>query len=123
MSIRIIRSASRISIRWLRSFKYHPGASRRPSYFRRGLGFGLILVFVLLSSCSRPDRIVVGSKNFTEQVILGELLARGVQVRQQLHDFFAGSRVQIPGRLISQNDVGIIDQSPGDGNALLLAAR
>ena len=35
----------------------------------------LACMVVTLSSCSRADRIVVGSKNFTEQVILGELLA------------------------------------------------
>src|SRR5215475_6857020 len=35
----------------------------------------LVSVTATLSACSRADRIVVGSKNFTEQVILGELLA------------------------------------------------
>src|SRR6185436_7791848 len=34
---------------------------------------------VTLSACSKPDRIVVGSKNFTEQVILGELLAQQIE--------------------------------------------
>jgi osmoprotectant transport system permease protein len=45
--------------------------------------FSKLLVFaflaVTLSSCSNADRIVVGSKNFTEQVILGELLAQQVE--------------------------------------------
>jgi osmoprotectant transport system substrate-binding protein len=44
----------------------------------------LIRTFVLLialaaSSCALPDRIVVGSKNFTEQVILGELVAQEIE--------------------------------------------
>src|SRR5512138_3751968 len=34
----------------------------------------LVSVTATLFACSRADRIVVGSKNFTEQVILGELL-------------------------------------------------
>src|SRR5207248_2779302 len=32
----------------------------------------LLCLLLVVSSCSHPDRIVVGSKNFTEQVILGE---------------------------------------------------
>jgi len=51
----------------------------------------LLLVVVTASSCSSPERIVVGSKNFTEQVILGELLAQqieratGLQVDRRLN--------------------------------------
>jgi osmoprotectant transport system substrate-binding protein len=33
----------------------------------------------LLSGCSSKDKIIVGSKNFTEQVILGELLAQEIE--------------------------------------------
>jgi glycine betaine/choline ABC-type transport system substrate-binding protein len=36
---------------------------------------------LLLASCAAPARIVVGSKNFTEQVILGEILARHIERR------------------------------------------
>jgi osmoprotectant transport system permease protein len=39
----------------------------------------LVLIAAGLASCSRADRIVVGSKNFTEQVILGELLAQQIE--------------------------------------------
>jgi len=49
-------------------------------------------VMLLLSvGCGRPARIVVASKNFTEQVLLGELLAQqierrlGVQVERRLN--------------------------------------
>jgi osmoprotectant transport system substrate-binding protein len=38
---------------------------------------------MLLASCAAPPHIVVGSKNFTEQVILGEILAQ--QVERRLH--------------------------------------
>src|SRR5580700_959835 len=45
----------------------------------------LILVSVLLTACgpSREHRIVVGSKNFTEQLILGEMIAQ--QIESQTH--------------------------------------
>ena len=39
----------------------------------------LALMLVTLSSCSNTDRVVIGSKNFTEQVILGELLAQQIE--------------------------------------------
>ena len=43
------------------------------------------LVFLLLS-CSppRPDHPVIGAKNFTEQVILGELLAQEIEAKSGL---------------------------------------
>ena len=40
------------------------------------LGF---LTLALLCGCSREARIVVGSKNFTEQVLLGEILAQQIE--------------------------------------------
>jgi glycine betaine/choline ABC-type transport system substrate-binding protein len=47
-----------------------------------------IVVFIAaclaLCSCTRPDRIVIGSKNFTEQVILGELLAQEIELTTHL---------------------------------------
>lgn len=45
------------------------------------------LVFVLLlcgSACSSSDTIVLGSKNFTEQVILGELMAQQIEKETNL---------------------------------------
>lgn len=39
----------------------------------------LLAACVAAASCTHPDRIVVGSKNFTEQVILGELLAQEIE--------------------------------------------
>jgi hypothetical protein len=49
-------------------------------------------------------------------------LAHGVELRQALHNLVAGLGVEVAGRLVGQDDTGIIDQSPGDGDALLLAA-
>jgi glycine betaine/choline ABC-type transport system substrate-binding protein len=39
--------------------------------------------FLLLTSCSSKHRIIVGSKNFTEQVIIGEIIAQ--QIENRLH--------------------------------------
>jgi osmoprotectant transport system substrate-binding protein len=46
----------------------------------------LILAALLLSSCasSHSDRIVIGSKNFTESLILGELLAQQIEAHTHL---------------------------------------
>jgi osmoprotectant transport system substrate-binding protein len=53
----------------------------------RGIRFALILVAILfLPSCapSRRDRVVIGSKNFTESFILGELFAQQIENHTQL---------------------------------------
>ena len=57
---------------------------------RRSFLFGLILLLTWCVRCSQPQTIVVGSKNFTEQVILGELIAQlleveGVPVERRLN--------------------------------------
>ncbi len=46
----------------------------------------MLLLSLLCVSCSppRPDHPVIGSKNFTEQVILGELLAQEIEARSGL---------------------------------------
>lgn len=40
-----------------------------------------LLLTLLLAGCSSSPRLVVGSKNFTEQVILGELIAQHIERR------------------------------------------
>ena len=40
-----------------------------------------LIAIAVLASCSRSERIVVGSKNFTEQVLLGEILAQQIERR------------------------------------------
>jgi osmoprotectant transport system substrate-binding protein len=44
----------------------------------------IILVLPIISCERDADRIVVGSKNFTEQVILGELFAQAIEARTHL---------------------------------------
>jgi len=53
---------------------------------RRCIVLYLILIALPLSSCapSHSDRIVVGSKNFTESLILGELLAQQIEAHSRL---------------------------------------
>lgn len=53
---------------------------------RRWSSACLILAALLLSSCasSHSDRIVVGSKNFTESLILGELVAQQIEAHTHL---------------------------------------
>lgn len=48
--------------------------------------FIVAVVCALLTSCSppRPDHPVIGAKNFTEQVILGELLAQEIEAKSNL---------------------------------------
>src|ERR1700722_10621561 len=45
----------------------------------------IVLAFALLTACGPPreNRIVIGSKNFTEQLILGEIIAQ--QIESQTH--------------------------------------
>jgi glycine betaine/choline ABC-type transport system substrate-binding protein len=53
---------------------------------QRWTSVGLIFAALLLSSCapSHSDRIVIGSKNFTESLILGELLAQRIEAHTHL---------------------------------------
>ena len=50
------------------------------------LCMGIALIPLVLTSCGPPrsDRIVVGSKNFTEQLILGELIAQQIEAKTHL---------------------------------------
>ena len=52
----------------------------------RRVAFGLCSLLLLLTACSppRPDHPVIGAKNFTEQVVLGELLAQEIEAKSGL---------------------------------------
>jgi len=41
--------------------------------------FGTLLVLLAMAGCRSADRIVVGSKNFSEQVLLGEIVAQTIE--------------------------------------------
>jgi osmoprotectant transport system substrate-binding protein len=69
----------------------------------------ILLLIVLFAGCSSKPKIVVGSKNFTEQVILGEIIASqierrlGIQVERRLnlggtllaHDALKGGSIDL----------------------------
>jgi osmoprotectant transport system substrate-binding protein len=63
-------------------------ANRRPELARGKLARSLVplIASLLLAGCgsARRDRIVVGSKNFTEQLVLGELFAQHIAARTGL---------------------------------------
>lgn len=44
------------------------------------------VVFAIFSGCQRPaDTVIIGSKNFPEQALLGEILAQQIEARTHLH--------------------------------------
>jgi osmoprotectant transport system substrate-binding protein len=81
---------------------------------RRSTMYGFILSTALfLASCSpsHSDRIVVGSKNFTESFLLGELLAQQIEAHTQLK---VERRFYLAGTYICQQAIlaGRIDVYP-----------
>src|ERR1700704_334195 len=46
-----------------------------------------------------------------------------VDLQEELHDLPAGRRVEVAGRLVGNDQPGLVDQGTSDGDALLLAAR
>ena len=94
----------------------------KPDRHRRLYGFPercgiplclLLAALLLLSSCasSHSDRIVIGSKNFTESLILGELLAQQIEAHTHLK---VERRFYLAGTYICQQALlaGRIDMYP-----------
>ena len=81
--------------------------SRRRS--RRALPAALILISTL--GCSHARRLTVGSKNFTEQIILGEIIAQ--QLERRLHAEVV-RKLDLGGTLLAQQALrtGEIDLYP-----------
>ena len=74
--------------------------------------FFIVLFSVLLmTACGPPreDRIIIGSKNFTEQAILGELFAQQLEAKTSLHIerrfYLAGSFICHQGILAGRIDI------------------
>src|SRR3954469_17844028 len=85
---------------------------KRPQ--RRGLSWKIVVaVFACLccAACSRTNNIIVGSKNFTEQIILGEIAAQ--QIERKLH-LQVERRLGLGGTLLSHEALrkGQIDLYP-----------
>jgi osmoprotectant transport system substrate-binding protein len=71
----------------------------------------LLLAAALLSGCGARHHIVVGSKNFTEQLILGEIIAQHIEARMQQP---VERELDLGGTLLAQNALvaGDIDLYP-----------
>jgi osmoprotectant transport system substrate-binding protein len=85
----------------------------------------LLLTLLVLTACGPPrrDRIVVGSKNFTEQAVLGEIIAQQLARRTGL---FVERRFYLAGTYICQQAIlaGRIDIYPEyTGTALTAVLR
>ena len=106
-------------------------------HFARPVIFALTLA-LLVAGCSSENRIVIGSKNFTEQIILGELIAQhlerhtDLEVDRRLN--LGGTFVCHEGMLAGQLDIyveytgtalaAILKEPPsGDPEAVLAAVR
>lgn len=68
-------------------------------------------VAALLAGCGRRPAIVVGSKNFTEQLVLGEILAQQIERRLQVP---VGRKLNLGGTLLAHQALvkGSIDLYP-----------
>jgi osmoprotectant transport system substrate-binding protein len=73
----------------------------------------LLFCFLSLTACGPPrqDRIVIGSKNFTEQAVLGEIFAQRLEAKTKLH---VERRFYLAGTFICQQAMlsGRIDLYP-----------
>ncbi len=72
---------------------------------------GFLIAALALSACSRQKPIIVGSKNFTEQIVLGEIVAQHLEHR--LKDRIV-RRLDLGGTLLAHESVlgGEIDLYP-----------
>ncbi|HEV2718153.1 MAG TPA: glycine betaine ABC transporter substrate-binding protein [Terriglobales bacterium] len=89
----------------------------------------LALALTLVCCAPRKDRIVVGSKNFTEQLILGEIIAQQIEARTHLqverrfylagsyicHQAILGGRIDIYPEYTGTALTAILKQKP-EGN-------
>jgi len=82
----------------------------------------LVFLVVVLWSCSRDNGIVVGSKNFTEQLILGELAAQ--QIERKLH-VPVQRRLDLGGTMLAhealkKGDIGLYPEYTGTASSVVL---
>jgi glycine betaine/choline ABC-type transport system substrate-binding protein len=79
----------------------------------------------MLSACSQRDTIVVGSKNFTEQIVLGEIAAQ--QLERKLH-IRVERKLNLGGTLlahlaIERGDIDIYPEYTGTGAMVVLKEK
>jgi osmoprotectant transport system substrate-binding protein len=98
----------------------------------------IVLVLIFLSACSNRTRITVGSKNFTEQVLLGEIIAQhieqkmGIQVDRKLnlggtllaHEALKSGSIDLYPEYTGTTLTAVLKQSPmTDAKAVLERVR
>lgn len=71
----------------------------------------LVLAIAVAAGCSSKPRVIVGSKNFTEQVLLGEIVAQQIERRTQ---FAVERKLNLGGTLLAHEALkqGSIDLYP-----------
>lgn len=82
----------------------------------------VVISLALLCSCARTSSIVVGSKNFTEQLILGEIAAQ--QIERKLH-VAVERKLYLGGTLLAHEailhgDIDIYPEYTGTAGAVIL---
>ena len=80
----------------------------------------VFLVLILLSGCSQRTHIVVGSKNFTEQVLLGEIIAQHIERRLGIQ---VDRKLNLGGTLLAHEAMksGAIDLYPLPAGVVVVA--
>lgn len=84
--------------------------------------YAILLTVICLSSCSHNSAIVIGSKNFTEQVVLGELAAQ--QLERKLHAR-VDRKLNLGGTLLTHQaivngDIDVYPEYTGTGSSVVL---
>ena len=92
------------------------------AYLLQSLPVVTLSIGCLLSSCSRRTAILVGSKNFTEQLILGEIAAQ--QIERKLH-IPVERRLNLGGTLLAHEalvhgDIDLYPEYTGTAASLVL---
>lgn len=85
----------------------------------------LVLACLVLCSCSRSGSIVVGSKNFTEQLVLGEIAAQ--QIERKLHVKVV-RRLDLGGTLLTheairKGEIDIYPEYTGTASSVVLKTQ
>jgi osmoprotectant transport system substrate-binding protein len=100
----------------------------------------ILILFLLFSGCDsrRKDRVVVGCKNFTEQLILGEIIAQQLEAKTNLeverrfylagtfiaHQAIVGGRVDIYPEYTGTSLTAVLKKEPtGDRRQVYNAVR
>jgi osmoprotectant transport system substrate-binding protein len=106
----------------------HPERSEGPMHFVRAIF--VVALWALLSACgpARENRIVIGSKNFTEQLVLGEIIAQQIENKTHLpverrfylagsyicHQAILGGRIDIYPEYTGTALTAILKQQPSN---------